>query len=80
MVTNYLDDFIIFEVSEGSCNEMVNYFLTMCKQLGVPVSHEKTSWAAIQVVFLGILLDQVNLVLAVPEDKGNKQSIYRCTS
>ena len=44
-------------------------FWTHCDHLGIPVSLEKTEWASELVVFLGILLDGRNLILAVPEEK-----------
>ena len=41
----------------------------MCRELGVPVSMEKTEWASELIVFLGILLDGRIKLLAIPEDK-----------
>ena len=35
----------------------------------MPISNEKTEWATIQIVFLGILLDGRNLTLAIPREK-----------
>ena len=37
--------------------------------MGVPITKEKTVWACLRLVFLGILLDGQKHVLAVPEDK-----------
>ena len=48
---------------------MISKFLEVCADLGVPVSMEKTDWATKLIVFLGILLDGRNLILAVPEEK-----------
>ena len=47
-------------------------FLELCKDIGCPVALEKTEWAALQVVFLCILLDGTSFTLSVPEDKRRK--------
>ena len=70
--TNYLDDFLFYSESEELCNEMVRVFLALCERINCPVSIEKTKWAAKSITFLGILLEGVNKVLAVPVSKANK--------
>ena len=69
ILTNYLDDYLIVQNSEKSCNELVRQFLKLTEQLNIPMSEEKTEWASMQVVFLGILLDGKHRLLVVPEDK-----------
>ena len=54
------------------CNQMIQHFVDMCFELGVPLAPEKTEWACIQIVFLEILLDGKNMILAIPEDKRRK--------
>ena len=56
-VTNYLDDFLFIELTLTRCNALVSKFLNLCKDICVPVSGDKTEWAAERIVFLGILLD-----------------------
>ena len=41
----------------------------MCEELGIPVSMEKTEWASEMTIFLRILLDGRQLLLAIPEEK-----------
>ena len=41
----------------------------MCKDLGIPMSEEKTEWGSACMVFLGILLDGEKFILTIPEDK-----------
>ena len=41
-LTNYLDDFLFASLWEQLTNTMIDIFLKMCEQLGVPVSIEKT--------------------------------------
>ena len=68
-LTNYLDDFLFIAKTIMICNNMIQGFLDICGQLGVLVSMEKTEWASEMIVFLGILLDGKNHILALPEDK-----------
>ena len=51
------------------CNALIKTFLSLCEELGVPISLEKTEWAAEVVIFLGILLDGRNLKLGIPLEK-----------
>ena len=68
-VTNYLDDFLFIAKSVVLCNWMIQKFLDLCLELGVPISREKTEFASEIIVYLGILLDGRKLVLAIPEEK-----------
>ena len=68
-LTNYLDDFLFATLTTRICHIMIQTFLDMCGQLGVPVSKEKTQWGSQIVVFLGILLDGKFLIVAVPDKK-----------
>ena len=72
VVTNYLDDFLFLSISEVGCNWLVTNFLDMCQEIGCPVSFDKTEWASVHIVFLGILMDGINHCLCVPEDKRQK--------
>ena len=71
-VTNYLDDFLFIEDSAQGCNHLVRSFLHLCEQTGVAVAFEKTEWASNSIIFLGILIDGLRHVLAIPEDKKKK--------
>ena len=68
-IMNYLDDFLFIALSIFFCNWMIEKFVKLCDQLGIPVSMEKTEWASDRTIFLGILLDGRHLVLVVPEEK-----------
>ena len=68
-LTNYLDDFLFIACTVLRCNFMIQKFLDLCSQLGIPISMEKTEWGTEIIVFLGILLDGRNLVLGVPLEK-----------
>ena len=68
-ITNYLDDFLFIARTLNRCNYMIAQFVQLCEELGIPVSMEKTEWGSELMIFLGILLDGYNLVLALPEEK-----------
>ena len=68
-VTNYLDDFLFMSSSEEETNRLVRTFLDICNKIGCPVSEEKTEWSSDCMVFLGILLDGKNHLLAMPQEK-----------
>ena len=68
-VTNYLDDFLFVVISEKVCNDLLHQFIAICNMVNCPVSEEKTERASQAMIFLGILLDGKNHVLAVPQDK-----------
>ena len=69
LTTNYLDDFLFIALMLLKCNALIKTFLSLCEELGVPISLEKTEWAAEVVIFLGILLDGRNLKLGIPLEK-----------
>ena len=71
-ITNYLDDFLFIAIAKLMCNGMIMEFLNICKQLNLPVALEKTEWSSTLIVFLGILLDGRNLILALPLEKQRK--------
>ena len=52
---------------EHECNNMVRSFLSLCHEIGCPVSLDKTEWASTNMVFLGILINGVNHTLSIPE-------------
>ena len=68
-ITNYLDDFLFIARTLMRCNYMIQQFLDLCEELGVPVSMDKTKWGSVMIIFLGILLDGNHLVLSIPIEK-----------
>ena len=74
-ITNYLDIFLFVSYMKTLCNEMVDGFLNICQQIGVPIANDKTVWATTSLVFLGILLNGINMTLGIPEEKRTK-AIY----
>ena len=68
-IKNYLDDFLFVTYTRELCRMMTTHFSDICKQIGIPISKEKTVWPTNILVFLGILLDGIRMVLAIPEEK-----------
>ena len=66
---NYLDDFLFVAMLTSKCNELVELFLDICKQINFPLSLEKTEWANSVMVFLGMLLNTVLQTISIPVDK-----------
>ena len=70
-MTNYLDDFLFLASLLSMYNDLMNGFLELCQEVGFPISLHKTQWAALKMVFLGILLDGRCLTLSIPLEKRN---------
>ena len=68
-VTNYLDDFLFIATTLLRCNYLMREFILLCDELGIPITEDKTEWATLRVIFLGILLDGVSLTLGIPLEK-----------
>ena len=71
-LSNYLDDFLNIALSKQDCNQLLMSFHELCDWICVPLAKEKTIWATVRLVFLGILLDGETRVLAVPVGKVEK--------
>ena len=68
-ITNYLDDFLFIARTLMFYNYMLRRFLSLCQELQIPVSLEKTEWASEFMIFLGILLNGHDLTLSIPVEK-----------
>ena len=68
-LSNYLDNFLFIAYTRNLCNQMIQKFLIVCEEIGVPITMDKTEWASVRIVFLGILLDGEKMILAIPEQK-----------
>ena len=69
---NYLDDFLFLALLRAFCDRQVQLFLDLCKEINFPVSLEKTSWSDSIIVFLGLLIDTLNRVVCIPQQKLEK--------
>lgn len=65
----YLDDALQIGISRNNCDYLLMQYLSICAEINLPMSHEKTMHAASVIVFLGTLLDGDRLTIGVPEEK-----------
>ena len=65
---------ILFSLMSRSicATNLVSEFLRICEFICFPVALDKTEWAQLRIVFLGMLIDGENKVIAVPVDKKEK--------
>ena len=66
---NYLDDFFFAALLKAWCKMQVQQFIDLCCEINFPVSMEKTEWGTTKLVFLGMLIDTVTQLVAVPDQK-----------
>ena len=69
---NYLDDFLFVAYTKALCIAMINQFLGVCNQVGVPIASEKTEWATPLLTFLEVLLNGFTMTLGIPEEKRHR--------
>ena len=66
---NYLDDYFFVAMFKMACNQQMQVFLQVCKEINFPVSLEKTVGACTCLTFLGFLLDTINQTVSIPCEK-----------
>ena len=67
---HYLDDFIMVGPPEsGECGQGLRLALETCKEVGFPVSDQKTVGPVTVITILGIEVDSVRCELRLPQDK-----------
>lgn len=67
---HYLDDFLVFGPAEmGVCLAQLEELKAIFGRLGVPIAVQKSEGPVRVITFLGILIDLVNKVLRLPDEK-----------
>ena len=66
---NYLDDYLFAAYLKSLCNQLIQEFLDICKEINFPVSLDKTYWASSMLTFLGLLINLENQTVSIPADK-----------
>ena len=56
-VQHTIDDFLFIALTRVACQELLDGFDWLCRNIGVPLAPEKTTKPATWVVLLGIMLD-----------------------
>lgn len=74
---HYLDDFIFIGPSSSDhCYILMNTFLDISNQLGVPINDSKTVWPTTLLTFSGLDIDTVAMTIKIPEEKLLKLKKY----
>ena len=71
-VVHILDDFLFAGKSFKHCNIHLDKFLSLCKDIGVPIAQEKTYRPATTMSFVGLEIDTVEMTVRLPIDKLQK--------
>lgn len=64
-----LDDFLMVANSAVDCNKLLNGFLSLCEDLGVPIADNKTCRPTNELTFLGIQLNTIKMIASLPIEK-----------
>lgn len=68
-ISHILDDFIFISPSETSCFTNLQNFIHLASEVGIPIKHSKTVLPSRQIEAHGVLIDSVNQVIKLPDDK-----------
>lgn len=69
-LVHYLDDFLFAGPANTCiCQNLMGSFDTICKELGVPLSEEKTEGPSTYITFLGLGINTINQTIFIPKDK-----------
>ena len=69
VVISYLDDFLIIDDSYENCQNSLQQLLNILRLLGFHINYGKIVGPSQQLVFLGVLINTVDMTLSLPEDK-----------
>lgn len=68
-ILHYLDDFLFCGQDFNSSKKILDTFLLLCSDLGVPIANEKTVQPTQVLIFLGIEIDTVEMIMKLPIEK-----------
>lgn len=68
-ICHILDDFFLVEQDYDKCKKSLNRFLAVCKDMGVPISEEKTFLPSQVMSFVGYEIDTKLMEVRLPSDK-----------
>ena len=72
-IQHYYDDFLaVGPANSNSCEEALDTCLYLCGELVVPIDCLKTVCPSTCLIYLGYVLDSLNLELRLPREKQNK--------
>ncbi len=68
-MTHILDDLLILDTTRLQCQHMLDHFLIVCADIGVPMAENKTFAPSTTMTYLGYELDSVGMEVRLPTDK-----------
>ena len=69
-IAHYLDDYITMgKAGTPECQKKLHLMVAGCRELGVPINQKKCEGPATSLVFLGFLVDTVQMSVSLPEAK-----------
>ena len=71
-LVNHLDDYLFVAMLKCWCDQQLQIFLDICESISFPVSAEKTLWGTSIIVFLGLLINSQEQIIAIPAHKIDK--------
>ena len=72
-IIHYLDDFLVAgESNTGQCRALMDCYISMCDEIGVPLAHEKTIGPAACLTFLCLQIDTNEMMVKIPDEKLKK--------
>ena len=69
LITNTDDYLLAGELGNQKCKKMMSVFRGICDDLGVPLAEEKTEVPTCVLVSLGLVIDAIEMVIRIPENK-----------
>ena len=67
-----LHDYLLVPPTEQLCQQQLDWFLSLCSYVGIPIAPEKTCGPSTTMSFAGIELDSILLEARLPRDKIGK--------
>ena len=68
-VINVLDDFLLVAPSYEECKQALTAFITLARELGIPLASNKTVGPSTDLAFLGIQINTLRMTASLPIDK-----------
>ena len=68
-IVNYLDDFLFLALLRAMCQQQLDTFMSICQEINLPISIDKTLMPTTRMVFLGLLIDTVKQLILLPKEK-----------
>ena len=68
-ISHFLDDYPMLGPTREALLKQIEKFLAIMQRIGLPITHEKTLGPTQQLPYLGLLLNLVEHLLEIPDDK-----------